>query len=94
MSSRRLRKRRGRLALTVAMMAVLAVSAAALGGSAGGEGLGAGGARVYPTTVMPALWDNLREHGLPAPAAIVAGALLLFPFALSTLRIRRKTRST
>ncbi len=38
-----------------------------------------------------ASWREMWSAILPSPGALLAGALLLLPFALSTLRLRRRS---
>lgn len=82
-----------RLALKSALIAGLVVWPVALGESAGGQGLAGKVGITYSVERVSGLWQDLRQGGFPTPAAIAAVAMLLVPFALSTLRLRRKSRS-
>ena len=83
-------KRVSRLALKSALIAGLAIWPMALGESAGGQGLPSKVGMIYPGERVSGLWQDLRQAGFPTPAAVAAVAMLLLPFALSTLRLRRK----
>ncbi len=93
-SLKTLHKALWKFALTGAIAALLVMSPAAIAGGAGeggGHSLGAG--EPYASKIIPALWPNAGSGAFPGAGAVVAAALLLLPFGLSTLRIRRKDRS-